>query len=171
MPEGTLTQIPISRFFEHPRGVWTFQMPKLRAWVEARIIGKTLNLFGGVTRLTGDVVHNDLNAKLLRDGDLCRDAYDLSKWVDLGGQFDTVIFDPPYSAHQAVVSYGVKKAQQVTHARDVVEYVLKPQGRVISLGFNSTGMSAKRGFEKDEILLINCGASHNDYLVTVEHRL
>lgn len=176
MPEGIFNDIPIRRFFEHPRGVWTFQMPKLRKFVEERLEGeKVLNLFGGITRLTpkeGQIIlHNDIMAEYLQEHELNRDAYDLSKWQDLAGSVDTVVFDPPYSAHQAVVSYGIKKAQQVTHARDVVEYVLRPRGRVISLGFNSTGMSKGRGFEKEEILLINCGASHNDYICTVERKL
>lgn len=151
-------------------------MPKLRKWVEERVVGHTLNLFGGVTRLShpsadGAIIHNDIMKEYLQEGDLNRDAYDLTKWLDLEGSFDTVVFDPPYSAHQAVVSYGVKKAQQVTHARDVVELVLRPEGKVISLGFNTTGMSKSRGFEKDEILIVNCGASHNDYLVTVESQM
>lgn len=159
----------MERWFEMPRK-WTFQMPKLRKWVEERIEGNCLNLFGGVTRL-GTSIHNDLNPDLLRHGDLSRDAYDLALWVDSPGAFDTVIFDPPYSAHQAVVSYGTKKQQQVSHARDVVEYVLRPGGRVISLGFNSTGMSSSRGFDKESLLLVNCGGSHNDYIILSErHR-
>jgi hypothetical protein len=155
----------IERWFEMPRS-WTFQMPKLRAWVESRIDGRTLNLFGGVTRLAGDIVYNDLNPDL--PADLRRDAYDLSLWTDSGGRFDTVIFDPPYSAFQALKTYGAKKAQLVTHARDVVEYVLRPGGRVISLGFNSTGMGASRGFTKEALALVNCGGSHNDFLILSE---
>lgn len=146
---------------------WTFQMPKLRQWVEDRLEGSVLNLFGGVVRLP-NAIHNDINTDLLDTDDLNRDAFDLAAWRDLYSAFDCVVFDPPYSAHQAVVSYGTKKAQMVTHARDVVEYVLKPGGRVISLGFNSTGMSASRGFDKESILLVNCGGSHNDYIVMSE---
>jgi hypothetical protein len=156
----------ITRWFEMPRK-WTFQMPKVRKWVEDRVYGQALNLFGGVTRI-GQATHNDLNESLLQPGDLNRDAFDLTKWVDLPHQFDCVIFDPPYSAHQAVVSYGTKKAQRVTHARDVVEYVLKPGGRVISLGFNSTGMGNSRGYTKEALALVNCGGSHNDYILLSE---
>jgi hypothetical protein len=159
---------PIERIFEMPRK-WTFQMPKLRSWVESRLEGRVLNLFGGVTKLTppagGAVVTNDL---YLPEADYQRDACDLTQWLDSEHEFDTVVFDPPYSDFQAVKTYGVKKAQKVTHARDVVEYVLRPGGRVISLGFNSTGMSASRGFVKEEILLVNCGGSHNDILVVSE---
>jgi len=159
----------IERIFEMPRK-WTFQMPKTRSWIEARLRGDVLNLFGGVVRLNG-AIHNDLNPALLRDGDLNRDAFDLAAWIDSEGRYDTVVFDPPYSAHQAVVSYNSKRAQRVTHARDVVEYVLRPTGRVISLGWNSTGMSSGRGFERDELLLVNHGGSHNDTFVLLEHRL
>lgn len=165
--------IKLSRIFEHPRDQWTFRMPKLRAFVEERLEGDVLNLFGGLTRLTHPlglpIMHNELREDI--DADLHRDACDLVQWQDLGGRFDTVVFDPPYSFHQAVVSYGMKKAQRVTHAKDVVEFVLKPGGRVISLAFNTTGMAAKRGFKKEEIMIVNCGASHNDYLVTVERRI
>lgn len=145
-------------------------MPKLAQWVTDRLEGHTLNLFGGVVRLP-NAAHNDINSDLLDDGDLNRDAFDLSCWRDLSSTFDCVVFDPPYSAHQAVVSYGSKKAQRVTHARDVVEFVLKPGGRVISLGFNSTGMSVSRGFDKESILMVNCGGSHNDYIVMSERHI
>lgn len=160
---------------------WTFQMPKLRAWIESRIEGKTLNLFGGVTRLvhptlppiidtagTPAVIYNDLNPEL--PADLRKDAYDLAQWSDHHASFDTVVFDPPYTAYQAVKTYG-RKAQLVSHARDVVEYVLRPGGRVISLGFNSTGMSETRCFAKEAIALVNCGGSHNDYILISERHL
>lgn len=150
---------------------WTFQMPKLRSWVEGRLEGAVLNLFGGVTVLSGGeyIVHNEINPDLHADTRL--DAYDLAQWQDHKSSFDTVVFDPPYTAFQAVKTYGVKKAQLVSHARDVVEYVLRPGGRVISLGFNSTGMSDSRGYSKEALLLVNCGGSHNDYIILSErHR-
>jgi hypothetical protein len=172
-----LADLVIERIFEMPRK-WTFQMPKLRAWVESRLQGDVLNMFGGVTLLShpfaqGDgsgpwIITNDTNPDLVSDYKL--DAYDLEAWTGLQAKFDTVVFDPPYTAFQAVKTYGSKKAQEVTHARDVVEYVLRPGGRVISLGFNSTGMSESRGFTKESLLLVNCGGSHNDIVVLSERR-
>ncbi len=157
----------MERWFEMPRK-WTFQMPKLRKWIEERLEGDVLNLFGGVVRLPNSV-HNELNPDLVADSRL--DACDLALWLDQENRYDTVVFDPPYSAHQAVVSYGHRKQQQVNHARDVVEYVLRPGGRVISLGFNSTGMSNSRGFSKESLALVNCGGSHNDYILLSERRM
>lgn len=149
---------------------WTFQMPKLRQWVESRLEGHTLNLFGGVTRLTPppgyEIFYNDINPEV--PADLRLDACDIEQWKAHGGAYQTVIFDPPYSAFQAVKTYGNKKAQKVTHARDVVEFVLAPGGRVISLGFNSTGMGESRGFTKEALLIANGGGSHNDILVLSE---
>lgn len=159
----------IERWFEMPRK-YTFQMPKVRKWVESRLEGDVLNLFGGLVRFP-NAVHNDLDPSCRKDGDLSLDACDLAGWVGMESLFDTVIFDPPFSAHQAVVSYGLKRAQKVTHARDVVEWVLRPGGRVISLGFNSTGMSASRGFDKEALALVNCGGSHNDFILLSERRL
>lgn len=161
--------VQIERIFEMPRA-WTFQMPKLRAWVESRIEGDTLNLFGGVTQLShpsgGMIWYNDINPDI--SSHFNRDACDLTQWQDSKMTYQTVIFDPPYSDFQAVKTYGIKKAQKVTHARDVVEYILRPGGRVISLGFNSTGMGASRGYQKEAILLVNCGGSHNDYILVSE---
>lgn len=157
----------IERIFEMP-SQWTFEQPKTRAWVEARLYGKVLNLFGGKTRLNGDIVYNDLDETL--PADLRRDATKVALWEDLAGQFDCVIFDPPFSDHQAIVTYGIKRAQRVTHARDVVNLVLKSTGRVVSLGYNSTGMGRKRGFTKEGILLVNHGGSHSDTIVLSERR-
>lgn len=166
----------MERWFEMPRK-WTFQMPKLRHWIESKLhvnlreghVDTVLNMFGGVTKLVhpadGRVVHNEINQDL--PADLRLDAYDLAQWAEYGGQFDCVVFDPPYSAYQAIKTYG-RRAQLVSHARDVVEYVLRPGGRVISLGFNSTGMSAARGFTKESLALVNCGGSHNDYILLSE---
>lgn len=159
------------RFFEMPRS-WTFQMPKVRQWIESRLEGDVLNLFGGVTKLIpppgGTITYNDLNEEI--PADLRNDAYDLTKWTSYADKFDTVIFDPPYTAYQAIKTYG-RKAQLVSHARDVVEFVLKPGGLVLSLGFNSTGMSQSRGFEKDALALVNCGGSHNDIILLAERHL
>jgi hypothetical protein len=165
-------KLRIERWFEMPRK-WTFQMPLLRRWIENRLTGDVLNLFGGATRLTHPdsgrlVVYNDLNPDL--PADLRKDAYDLSQWLDLERSFDTVVFDPPYTAYQAVKTYG-RKAQLVSHARDVVEHVLRPHGVVISLGFNSTGMSESRGFVKESMAIVNCGGSHNDFILLQERKV
>jgi hypothetical protein len=164
---GGRIKLTMERIFEMPRK-WTFQMPKLRSWIEGRLEGAVLNLFGGLIRLehpNGYVEYNDLNPDL--PADLRRDAYDLAQWSDRARAYDTVVFDPPYTAFQAVKTYG-RKAQLVSHARDVVEHVLRPGGRVLSLGFNSTGMSESRGYSKEALLLVNCGGSHNDYILLSE---
>lgn len=159
----------MERWFEMPQR-YTFKMPKVRKWVEDRLEGAVLNLFGGETRIAG-AVHNDINPTCLIWGDLQKDAYDVAEWDDYADLFDTVIFDPPFSAHQAVVSYGIKKAQKVTHARDVVDLLLKRGGRVLSLGFNSTGMSVSRGYAKESLALVNQGGSHNDIILLCERRV
>lgn len=162
--------VAIERFFEMPHR-YTFQMPKLRAWVESKLEGRTLNIFGGITRLIHpqghEIVHNDIRPEMYPDVSI--DAYDIDAITALG-RFQTVVFDPPYSAYQAVHSYGGVKMQEVSRARQGIQRVLDLEGVVISLGWNSTGMGEKRGYAKEAILLVNSGGSHNDIIITVERR-
>lgn len=183
----------LSRIFEMPRK-WTFEMPKVRRWVEERLEGRTLNLFGGATRLTGlevtneelglsdedvlgasnqslSILHNDVNPDL--NPDTCIDAYDAGALLhEFGdGAFDTIVMDPPFSAYQAIHTYGNERIQDITAARRGVERILSPTGRVISLGFNSTGMGKVRGFVKEDLLLVNMGGSHNDMIILSERRV
>ncbi len=125
--------VEMARIFEMP-SKWTFGPTKVRAWVESKVEGHTLNLFGGQTRLDGDVIYNDLDETL--PADLRLDATQPHLWEEYRHQFDTVIFDPPFSDHQAVVSYGIKRQQRVTLARETVVIVLRPGGRVLSFGYN-----------------------------------
>lgn len=169
---GRRPTVEMERWFEVPKK-WTFQMPKLRRWVESRLEGDVLNLFGGFTRLDhpggASILYNDRNLDL--EADYRRDSYNLLEWQDAGGRFGTVILDPPFTAYQAVRTYGITRAQEISHAREVALYALKPGGRIISIGYNSTGMSESRGFVKESIALVNTGASHNDYIALCERHL
>ncbi len=49
--------------------------------------------------------------------------------------------------------------------------IMKQDARVISCGFDSTGMSKSRGFIKTKILLVNHGGDHNDSIILVEDRI
>ncbi len=49
--------------------------------------------------------------------------------------------------------------------------VLKPEGVVLTFGWNSGGVGKSLGMEIVEILLIPHGGWHNDTIVTVEKKL
>lgn len=99
----------------------------------------------------------------------------LRLWGD--GCLDGVLFDPPYSVEQALRIYKPKhngtagRAEYWARCKDEIARIVKPEGRAICFGWDSTGIGAKRGFAMEEVLLICHGALHNDTIVTVERRL
>ena len=66
---------------------------------------------------------------------------------------------------------AMRDTQNARLYREVRDFicVLSP-ARVISCGWNSTGMGKARGYEIEEILLVNHGAAHNDTIVMVERK-
>ena len=99
---------------------------------------------------------------------------------NLEGQYDGVLFDPPYSLTQMKQIYnsiGIEKLR----ARDCTSFygdlrkditpLIKPGGYAICCGWNSIGFGKSRGFKAVEILLVCHGRAHNDTIVTVERKI
>lgn len=148
----------------------TFNMPKLRKWVLGYCYGRVLNVFGGFVRLQKEdtvFIHNDLEP--LIDADCHYDAKDLDRFFPKES-FDCAILDPPYTNFQAVHFYRGRMVKDISAVRDAVDKLIKSGGRVISLCYNTTGMSMQRGYQKEAILIVNMGGSHNDLLTLVERK-
>ncbi len=93
---------------------------------------------------------------------------------------DTVLFDPPYSPRQISECYkglGLKVNMETTQSsfwsnlKKEISRIIKPNGIVISCGWNSGGIGKKYGFEIQEILIVPHGGAHNDTIVTVENKI
>lgn len=121
-------------------------------------------------------ITNDLNPEI--NSDYHMDAVDFLKTFD-DNSIDFVFYDPPYSLRQVSESYK-NIGRQVTMADtqsswrtkhiNEISRILKPNGIVISFGWNSSGVGKKRGFEIIEILLVAHGGSHNDTICVVEKK-
>lgn len=94
--------------------------------------------------------------------------------------FDGVLFDPPYSYRQISEHYRKlgRKATQLDTSSNFYNRVMNaccdsimPGGHAISFGWNSTGFGARRGFQIEEIMLVNHGSHHQDTIVTVERKV
>lgn len=93
----------------------------------------------------------------------------------------TGFYDPPFSKRQAsecYKSYGLEHLTgKVTNeaywssCKDFLGLLIRPNGHVISCGWNSGGLGISRGFEVVEILLVPHGGGHHDTIVTVEQKL
>jgi len=83
-------------YLRQPPKRYTFEMPKLRQWIEFWCEGKVLNLFAGKTFLNVDEVRVDINVEM--NADYYMDAYSfVSMWIqERKAKFGTIIMDPPY---------------------------------------------------------------------------
>ncbi len=95
----------------------------------------------------------------------------------LSGQFEGVLFDPPYSLSQMKECYesiGIEHLRErdctnfYGDLRRHIHRLIIPGGVAISCGWNSIGMGKKHGWTPIEILLVCHGRAHNDTIVTVE---
>lgn len=126
---------------------------------------------------TYGTIRNDLNPEY--GTEYCMDALEFLKSLE-SESADLVLYDPPYSitqASQLYHAYGKEKLEvNVANMRywklvkDNIARILKPNGRVISCGWNTNGLGKGRGFEMTAILDIVHGGSKNDTLVTLEYK-
>ena len=150
-----------------PAKRYTFEQPKVKKWVEKMCIGKVLNLFAGKVKLDVDEVRNDID--IFMPADYHEDAYDFV--CNLSDKsFDTVVLDPPYSLRKSREKYEGRCIGSFTKIKDVLPRILKDRGRVITFGYDSVGMSKKRGFEKKAILIVCHSGDHDDTIAIVEDK-
>lgn len=146
---------------------YTFEQPKLKEWVEKWCKGKVLNLFAGKVKLNVNEFRVDIDKNC--PVDYYGDAFEfVNDWK--GDKFDTIVFDPPYSLRKSREKYEGRYIGKDTKIKDVLHKILSPNGRVINLGYSSTGMSKKRGFTKVAICLVCHSGNHDDTVVTVEDK-
>lgn len=97
----------------------------------------------------------------------------------LPGEFEGVLFDPPYSFRQISEHYksiGMKATQMQTSMafyekiKSALCSKIKQGGLAISFGWNTNGFGKARGFEIIEIMAIAHGGSKNDTLIIVERK-
>lgn len=126
------------------------------------------NKFGTVT--------NDLNPEYPTDYHM--DATDFLKMFQ-DSSVDVVLYDSPYSPRQIsecykkfnlTVNMTTTQASYWSRQKAEIARIVKPQGIVITCGWNSGGIGSKYGFEIQEILLVAHGGWHNDTIVTVDRK-
>jgi hypothetical protein len=163
---------------------WTFESTKLRQWVTAVLPGdgRVLNACCGPTVLDydGEMVRVDIADELTVGSgddattvsipaDYYRDIRSLGDVVD-PNSFDAILFDPPFSAHQAESSYNADDpvgTDPTTY--DVLDTLLKPGGQLITFGFTSRGMPAEYEYNLCRVAHWNTLGRQYDWVSTVEH--
>jgi hypothetical protein len=146
---------------------YTFESPKIRAWVEDRSDGLVLNLFAGKTKLDIAEIRNDVDPDM--DALYNLDALDFVKSWD-GLPFDTIIADPPYSYRKSMEMYNGNLNSRFKLVADEIPKILKPDGIVISFGYHSTFLGKKRGFELKELCVFAHGGAQHCTIGIIETR-
>lgn len=164
----------INRTWQMPSSK-TFSIKPIAELIHKYARGKIIDPFANESKLA--TITNDLDPQYNTDYHL--DALDFLKMFE-DNSVDTVLYDPPYSPRQISERYkqlGKTVNMQTTQAsywsrqKNEIARIVKPTGIVISCGWNSGGIGAKRGFEIEEILLVAHGGNHNDTIVVVEKKM
>jgi hypothetical protein len=150
----------------------TFSIKPINALINKYLNGKSIDPFANTNKLA--TITNDLNTDY--DTDYHLDALEFLKLFG-NETIDTVLFDPPYSPRQVSECYKLLDMtvnMQTTQSsfwgnmKKEISRIVKPNGNVITCGWNSGGVGKNNGFKIIEILLVPHGGWHNDTIITVE---
>ena len=168
-----MTDIKINREWAMPNSN-TFSIKPIRELIERYLSGTIIDPFANQNKLA--TITNDLDPQY--DTDYHMDATEFLKILD-DNSADVVLWDPPYSPRQIMECYkkfNMTVNMQTTQAsywskqKEQIARIVKPNGIVITCGWNSGGIGKKYGFKIIEILLVAHGGWHNDTIVTVERK-
>lgn len=153
---------------------WTFKQNKLLNFI-LKYLPENRNVlipFAGQYRFTKyeskgcTFTYNDINVDM--EAGYHVEAWRLRKILH-EESFGCIIADPPYTHYQGTKSYSGFKVQRITDWRKTANYLLKPNGIYIELGYNSTGLRQEIA-EKIALGICCLGGSHNDILIVVQKK-
>lgn len=151
----------------------TFNIKPIRAFILNEIGDNQIWIdpFANNNKLAS--ITNDLNPECTSDYHL--DALDFLKNFN-DSSVDGILYDPPYSPRQVsecYKSFGMNVTSETTRAsfwskhKKEIARILKPKGKAIVFGWNSSGIPKSLGFSIKKILLISHGGWHNDTICTL----
>ena len=151
---------------------WSFYEKKVIKFIGKYIprSAKVLVPFAGKFKF-GDIdnsifIYNDINKEIKANHHI--DAYRLC-WLYPKEYFDCIIADPPYSFYQNVHQYGNKRHHAITKFRETANYLLKPRGIYIELGYNSLGLHFSKA-SKIALGIWCTMQSRHDVLIVVQRK-
>ena len=145
---------------------YTFEQPKLRKWIESFCEPPVLNLFAGKVKLSIPEYRVDIDKEM--PANIHMDAYEFV--CTTSRTFKTVILDPPYNIRKAREKYDGRWIGKFTKIKNKLHRILTASAVVITLGYDTVGMSQSRGFEKIAVCVVCHNGDHNDTLALVERR-
>ena len=150
---------------------YTFESPKIKAWVEFNSHGEVLNLFAGKTELQLRELRNDVDPSMLAD--FYMDALDfILYWKSIRGyKFDTVILDPPYSYRKSMEMYNGNLNSRFKRIADEIFAIIKESSVIISFGYHSSFMGKVRGYQLEKMCVFAHGGAQHCTIGLIEKRI
>ena len=155
----------------------TFSIPPISALIGQYIVGDWVDPFARNSPFKKYcIATNDLNTEMNTTHHVEALEF-LKQFAD--ESLDGVLFDPPYSPRQISECYksvGMKVHMEDTQSsfyserKREIARIVKPDGVVISFGWNSGGIGKSLNFDLEELLLVAHGGAHNDTICTVERK-
>ena len=156
-------------YLMQPPKRYTFEQPKLKLWVETWCRGSVLNLFAGRVLLNCNETRVDIDENM--PSHFTMDAMDFVEMaIAANMKFDSIILDPPYNLRKSREKYDGRFIGSLTKIKNKLPQIISLLGRVISLGYDTVGMSKSRGFRKLAICLVCHSGDHNDTIGLVEEK-
>ena len=156
-------------YLEQQASKWTFEMLKVKKWVEDWSQGKVLNLYAGKTKLNLDETRIDVSSEFKPDH--CMLDIDFLEFALLSGmKYDTIILDPPYSLRKSMEKYKDKHRSKFSKVKNLIMPLLNNGARVITFGYSSNNMGKGRQFKLIALALICHFGASQDTIATVEQR-
>ena len=154
----------------------TFDIKPIKELIDKYMVeGIIVDPFANKNKIA--TITNDLDEQYNTDYHM--DAMDFLRMFE-DNSVDMVLYDPPYSPRQVsecykklgkTVNMKTTQASYWSNQKKEIGRILKPNGIVITCGWNSGGIGKKYGMEIQEILLVPHGGWHNDTIVTVEKKI
>ena len=122
-------------------------------------------------------ITNDLNPNTNAKYHMRAEEF-LDMIIGRGIKADVILYDPPYSPTQVKQCYqgiGMEVTQEDTRSsfytkiKNRIRTLIKPNGIVLSFGWNSMGMGKE--LEHLEILMVSHGGNHNDTICVAQQRI
>ena len=155
---------------------WTFKIKPIKKLLDQEMNGGIwIDPYAGMN--SPATITNDINPKMPTQHHLEADEF-VRRFID--SSVDGVLLDPPYSYGQFKECYqevGSKPPLDIFNTRyearvkKEISRIVKPNGKVISFGWNSDGIGKHRGFEMYRVLLVYYGGHKYDTIVTVERKI
>ena len=147
---------------------YTFDDPKIRAWVTDRCEGDVLNLFAGQNIVSPREVRVDVDANMPK----LHYKMSAEKYLDeMCWDFDTIIYDPPWNERKAKELYNGNYIGKFTKLKNQIVGNLNYNGKIISAGYEITNFGEKRGLQLEELLIVNPKGEIRPFFVSIERRL